>query len=394
MARAPQTMNSNATESDLLANIFGDADPGDDGQQDEGNDDLGNSEIVDPDEQEERDTGPVSQDDQNEDYEEDNDSQQPIDSLARRANKARQDSKPQQNQQQSNQQRQQPSAQQTDPFDLKGKLQKDAKGNLYMNGKLVANTGREARIYFGFRKLAEADRKAAMGMAQHITKIAAGAKELFSRYDMLQKQKGIFDQVGLSIEEQARLVPIIVAYKKNPIDGLKLMLTQAHLSGVDIKSVVGGNAGSAIDPKALMDQMTGKMTELLQPVLSETSTRANQNSVRTEAEGFFTRNPRAKDVAKVVGGSHKLGLILKEAKLQAPDLTLDELFQRLDYALLSANSGQLPNTGPVSRKRPAGQRQERRMTKNFTRSLGPNSSYEDIAASVLQDVRDADARGI
>ena len=290
---------------------------------------------------------------------------------------------------QESQARDNPRSKAVDPFDLKKKPTTDRQGNVFIDGKLVAKAGREARMYASFRRQALADRQDAAKLAQHVNQIAYGAKELLARYDQLQKQKTLLDQVGLDPKEQLQLVQIAQAYKKSPIEGIKMLLTQAHLAGVDIKSL---GVSGAFDPKALVETMKGEMTELLKPVLQETSQRVHQNSARNEAVGFFQRNPRAREVARIVGGSDKLGLMLKEAKRRAPNLSLDELFERLDYALLSNGMGQ-PATGPVEGPRP-NRRAAKRMEKNFARSVRPASdSFEDIAKSVLRDVARVEARG-
>lgn len=372
----------------LIDSILGPANPGDSGNDDEGGGNDDGFENEDPDtgaviNEGDQDEGNQDEDEDDQDEEDagDDDSSGNDDDLGRSARTK-----------QPKQAAQKPQGKSVDPFDVRAQLQKDKAGNLYIAGQLIAKAGREARIYMGFRKAAQSDRKAAQQLAQHVTKIATGARELFTRYDELQKHKTAFETAGITPTEQSQILQVAAAYKKNPLDGIKLLLTQAHLAGVDIKSITG--AQGALDPKVLMDQMTERMAGLLKPVTDETSLRANQNSIKNEAAGFFERNPRAKAVAKAVGGSHRLGLLLKEAKERAPDLPLDELFQRLDYMLLSKFGGKLPtDTGPVTRKQQPNGRQKRRMNQNFKRSLDGSQSYDDIAASVLRDAQLAESRG-
>lgn len=396
----------NAAET-LIDSILGDANPGDDGTQDEGG--GGNTELFDPADDPELDTSPVSKDVRQQEQDDDTD-EQPDDNdepdagddapadddpLAKQAREARQRREPDEQEQDN---RGKGPAQNEDLFHPNAQLKRDKAGNVYHNGKVIARAGREARNFFGWRKQAVADRQAATNLANRVNELALGARELFARYDQLQKQKTMFDTANMTPQEQTQALALMQAYKKNPIDGIKLMLTQAHMAGVDIKSITGGTGG--LDPVALMQQFESKVTELLKPVLAETSERANQNSVRKEAEGFFDRNPRAKAVAKAVGGSHKLGQLLNEAKAKAPDLSLDELFERLDYALLRQFNGKLPNqdTGPVSRNgdRRTTRSQDRNMNRNFKRSVdskNPNPSFDEIGQSVLRDIKLAEARG-
>lgn len=274
------------------------------------------------------------------------------------------------------------------PFDLRHKPKQDRQGNVYIDDVLVAKAGREARMYHGFRAQAINDQKAATGMAQRIVQIANGARELVTRYDELKKQKSVLDTAGMTPADTALMLEVVTAYKKNPIDGLKLMLTKAHMAGVDIKSL--GAAGS-LDPTTLLADVKSHMSEMLKPVLEKTSREARVDDEVKEAQGFFQRNPEARDVAKVLGGSKNLGLALKEAKRHAPDLSLDELFGRLHYELLKRFNGQIP-TGPVA-ERPRNDRQQQRRRPAGRNRNKSSDSYEDIAKDVLEMAARMESRG-
>lgn len=381
-------------ENDLIGSILGNADPGDTGRNDEGGDDT------------ELDTGPVADDedednqlnDQQDDQQQDDNDEEDagddagtdLDPLAKAAAKKR--GRPRKEDQQ---QDQQPAPRNnSDPFDPSVELRKDKAGNIYAGKDLVARAGREANMFMGFRNAANRDRQAAEQMAQRVKTVVEGTRELYARYETLQSQKTALDKLDLAPEDQAMLIQVASAYKRNPVEGLKLLLTRAHMAGVDIKQL---GAGGAIDPKVLMSDMRAYITEALKPVTAQSQQAAAREKLAEEARGFFHRNPRAKDVAKVVGGSHKLGQLLNEARSKAPDLSLDELFERLDYALLRQFGGKLP-TAPVAdrtqRPQPSGRRQvEKRMENNFRRSVRGKQNkvetFDDIAQSVLRDAQAA-----
>lgn len=400
--------NQNAAEN-LIDDILGTANPGDDGTaDDDGDGNLGNEELHgQPGLEDDDDTGPVSKSDEKDDDDDDDNGADPDnlrddppsddDPIAKAARDAQQG---RDGRQQQDDRRGHPPSQNVDLFHPKAQIQRDKAGNLYHNGKIVARAGREARNFLGWRKQAVSERTAAAKMGQKLIQVAEGARELLARYNALNTTKTMFDNAGVTPQEQAQVLAVAQAYKKNPIDGIKMLLTQAHMSGVDIKSITGANS-AALDPTVLMKQFEDKIAGMLKPVLDDTSQRANQNAARTEASGFFERNPDAADVSKIVGGSHKLGLILKEAKRKAPDLSLDELFQRLHYELLRQGGGRLPNTGPVmDRDTPPNKQrqQQRRMDRNFKRSVSDkrdpaNMSYDDIGKTVLRDIALAESRG-
>jgi hypothetical protein len=323
--------------------------------------------------------------DEDDDDEDDNlegDDRDIRDELAERANRQQSSTKQKQRQRQDDS---------TSPFDPRAKVQPDKRGNLYIAGRKVASAGEPARIYMAWRKQAKDLLAGGIAANKQLVNVANASKELLGRYEALVATKGMFDKAGLTVQEQSQMLELALAYKKNPIDGIKLMLTRAHLGGVDIKSL---GVGGGIDPKALMDEMKGFMEAQLKPLHTQTSQNARREALRQEAEGFFERNPAAQDVANLVGGSHKLALILKGAKQQSPDLSLDELFQKLHYQLLVRNNGRLP-TGPVDGQRRQTRTEQRRvhrkMDKNLQRSI---SSIDDIGASVLRDVRAIVPRGV
>lgn len=402
MAKKP-----NDPAESLIDDILGNANPGDTGTDDDdgGDGNLGNEELhAQPPDDEDDDTGPVSKDDTQDDEnyddteEDERTGDKPVDDdpIAKAARDAR---RGQDDRQPPVDGRGKPASQNADIFSPKAEFQRDKAGNIYHNGKIVARAGREARNFLGWRKLAVSDRQAANKMGKQLVQVAEGARELLARYNALQSTKTMFDNANVTPQEQAQVLAVAQAYKKNPIDGIKMLLTQAHMSGVDIKSITGAGSG-ALDPAVLMKQFEDKVAGMLKPVLEETSQRANQNKDRSEAEGFFDRHSEAAAVAKAVGGSHQLGTMLKEAKRRAPDLSLDELFQRLHYTLL--RNGVKLDTGPVTERQgvpPNKQRQQqRRMDRNFKRSVSDKRdptemSYDDIGKSVLRDIALAESRG-
>lgn len=375
----------------LIDGILGQANPGESGTDDLGgdetennddDDDGSNQDVDEPDEhanQDDEDDGSDDDDNNNNDGGDDDDVNGD-DPLAR---EARDDRKPQ---------REDKNARH-DPFDPMAKLQTDTKGAIYLNGKLVANAGKEARIYMEWRKVARADREHAIKVSAQLGKLAQSAQGLLKEHQALKEQKTLFDRANLTAEDQNQMLELALAFKKDPLQAVKLFLTRAHLAGVDITKL---GAGGGIDAKVLMEDLKGSMTELLKPVLTQTSERAKQEEVRSQAEGFFDRNPAAADVSRVVGGAHRLANILKESMRAAPDLTMDELFERLHYQLLK--DGKMA-TAPVAQRRSKVPRAAKRnLENNFRRTVsrdkpGTIPSFDEIARGVLADVAAAEHRG-
>lgn len=382
---------------DLITSILGDADPGDTGKQDEGGQDDENDEL---------DTGAVDDgdtEDQDEDQDQDQDEDtggqddddgapEDEDALAAAARTLR-NARGKRGKDTQDGDDDTPS----DIFNPDTQVTTDKNGNVFVGKKLVAKAGREARLFMGWRKSAVAAHQETVRQAKNAARVADGVRELNARYEQLKTQKSLFDSAGITAEEQALLLPIAQAYKRNPVEGIKMLLTRAHMAGVDIKQL---GVGGALDPKVLMEDLKSYVGEQLKPLRDQTTKSENQDKLRTEARELVQSNPRFKVVAKALGGSHKVGELLRDAKTKAPDLSLADLFERLDYALLREFGGKLP-TGPVEEKRnkPNGKNQKddratRRMARNFSSTVSKsNPSFEEIAASVLRDAQAAESRG-
>jgi hypothetical protein len=291
------------------------------------------------------------------------------------------------------QQRRQPQGDQQqqikDPFDPRARFE-DRNGALYLNGQLVAKGGWQRKIFEGFRKRtiqANADAKA---MAGRLVQIAEGGKQLMERYKTLEANKNLFEKAEISFDDQREALDFILAYKKDPLAGLKLILTKAQMRGVDIKQL--GVAGNSFDPSVITNDVKKLLDEGLKPVREMTAASADAQKVSAEVTGFFDRNPEADQFAQMLPGSYtELANILKKAKATAPNVSLDDHWKALHYELLKQGV-KLDGTTTVVKDEPRRQPPRNRRERRARGTYNGSESFGDIGKDILAEIAQANAR--
>jgi len=276
---------------------------------------------------------------------------------------------------------------QPDIYDPRTKLE-DRNGSLYLNGKMIAAAGRERRNFEGARRVIGAERQQNRKMASRLQELSGAARDLYTRYTTLEKNKNMFESAGLNFDEQKLMFDVATAYKKNPLDGIKLMLTKAKLAGVGIEQL--GVAGNGIDLSAIVSEIKSHVDERLKPVSDMTADRAAQAELEHQVNGFFDRNPEAETFAETLnGGAKALGQILMRAREtdiangRKPQ-TIDQYWEKLHYEVLKRGGVTSVVTQRREQKplREPGQPRHRRR-----RSISGDESYADIGKSVLADIK-------
>lgn len=375
--------NNHDMGNDIFSNVTNDdsADELDSREVDEGFDDEGNDEL--PDDLRDAHDRRDNDDDDNDDN----------DLIDQRQDEQRQQ-KPDQRQQRDQRQQKPAKPGKVDPFDPRVRLAEDRAGNLLgPDGQVIARKGRERTNFERWRKVAQADRSSAINMAQRMTKLAGQARQLFDTYTALKSQKDIYDQAGLSFDDKKMMLDLAVAYKANPLEGLKLMLTKAHMAGVDIKQITGVDAG--FNPTVIIDAVKQHIDQKLKPVEDLTSQREDQSEIEAEAAAFFDRNPLARDVSEEMGNEKFAGMMMS-AKRKFPHLSLDDIWQKIHYNIILRGTEQQGNgvTRPVTdrQQKPGQQRQPPRRQRQSQRVPAREESFDDIGQSVLRDLAAANSR--
>lgn len=275
-----------------------------------------------------------------------------------------------------------------DIWDAGVRLKQDRAGNLLNSaGQIVVRAGRERKFFEDAKKRVVQERTDNVRLAGNMQKIAAAAKELHTRYATLQEQKGMFDRAGLNNDEQLQMLQIATEFKKNPVDGIKKMLTMAHLQGVDLKTL--GVAGG-IDARTIAEEIKKTVSDQLRPITErESATTADRERLaeaKEVATKFFTDNPDALEAREEMG-SDKFNQMIFGAKQRFPDMSLSEIWLRIKLAANNAPNAdrEQNNRQQQNNRRPTGDVNDRRPPRR-PRTTG-SESFADIGASVLRDLQ-------
>ncbi len=274
-----------------------------------------------------------------------------------------------------------------DIYDPAIRLKQDRAGNLLNSaGQIVVRAGRERKFFEDAKKRVVAEVTMNTRLAKNMQQIAGAAKELHARYQTLQQSKGMFDQAGLNSDEQLQMLNIATEFKKNPVDGIKKMLTMAHMQGVDLKTL--GVAGG-IDARTIAEEVKRTVSDQLKPITErETANRADREALeqaRNTAEEFFQRNPDAL-AAQQEMGAENFNKIIFDAKRRFPDMTLTEIWLRIKVAAANGGPVQTQGRGQQRNDRRATEVVDRRPQRRPTRTTG-TESFSDIGRSVLRDLQ-------
>lgn len=159
------------------------------------------------------------------------------------------------------------------------------------NGTKVANAGVERRIF-------ERTYRYFQGMEQE-------TGVLKQRIEAMEGANVAARDAGLTLEENAMGLRLMVAWKKDPLQTLNFMLTQAQQQGKDVSSI---RAGGGLDAAALREAVKAEISAAFEPfqfvVRNAQQERENtelQSQVAQEITTFFEEHPGAEQHRNVLG---------------------------------------------------------------------------------------------
>lgn len=316
---------------------------------------------------------------------------------------------PRQQQQQREQQQPKPRNQQPDYLSVthtdnqSKKLKVDAKGNILSEDgkKVIASAGREARYYTSLhnerqkvttiQNLARTEVQRLDTNLQKAVEIGTG---LAQQLTTLREAGTAHTRMGLSDQDHQQALEFASAFKKNPVDGIKLILTKAVASGIDLTTL--GLAQGGFDPAALMQMVRSEIGTLTKPIQDRNQQETAQQQAQREADeqkneatrqlnSFLIDNPEAKQYLPV------FGRIYENPAYQ--NMSLNEVWLRIQLNL--ARNPQQRQEEPRSQR--LRNRQQPRLPNG--RNNGPNGrertpqgddlapvsqSYEDILRDVMK----------
>ena len=174
-----------------------------------------------------------------------------------------------------------PGSQQGTDEGVKGQQQKQVgspQDLVDKDGNIVATGGKERRFY----ETAQRERVRADGLTKEVT-------TLKSQIEAINSAGTVGTQYGLTPEEVTTGAQLIAAYKKNPVETIQYMLTQAQAQGHNVDAIAGGGMDMAA-VKQLLDTS-------LKPLLDARTEEADTQAVNAKAleiyNDFTAQHPDA-----------------------------------------------------------------------------------------------------
>lgn len=166
-------------------------------------------------------------------------------------------------------------------------------GSIYdLQGRKVANTGLERRVF---------DR-----VTRYYNGIETEYVGLKNRITAYEEANAVAKRENLSLEETAFGLRLVSAWKKDPLETLNFLLTQAQQQGKDVSTIRSG--GAAFDPAAvgqLFEEKLDARFKLLQPLIDQLQEAHETNEIRDQVANdiavFFEEHPDAAQHRPVIG---------------------------------------------------------------------------------------------
>lgn len=259
-------------------------------------------------------------------------------------------------------------------------LKEDAEGNLVNDaGEVIALAGKSRTYYEGLKNEARKQRKAATDLAVSNMQLAQQFKQLYDEYKGISESatspiQSIVKDTGFTESEASEAIKLMQHYKKDPIEAIKNLLTQAKMSGIDI-SKIGANI--SVDPAVIRNTVQSLLDERLKPLTDNVQEQTAQQAANREAQTFLETYPEARQFAPAIA----------EAKRQFPQMSLPEIWLRLrekieERAHMQNQFITKHRKAPASRTKPSVPQVP--SVKAPTRDYSA-MSFEDIKNSIIED---------
>ncbi len=146
------------------------------------------------------------------------------------------------------------------------------------DGNIVATGGKERRFY----ETAQRERIRADGLTKEVT-------ELKSQMEAINNAGTVGTQYSLTPEEVITGAQLIAAYKKNPVETIQYMLTQAQAQGHNVEAISGGG----MDMAAVKQLFDTSLKPLLEARSEEVDTQAVNAKALEIYNDFTAQHPDA-----------------------------------------------------------------------------------------------------
>ena len=214
------------------------------------------------------------------------------------------------------------------------------------DGNVVAAGGKERRFY-----------ETAQREKLRADNAESGLQQAQAQLEAVEKAGTVGTQFGLTPDETVTGAQLIAAYKENPVETIKYMLTQAQANGYNIEEI----ASTGLDMRAVQQMLDEKLS----PLIQDRQEHIDTQKIRQEAEqvynNFITVHPDASihegAISRLLENDKSLSLEAAYYKLQNYYLTkgydwtksLEQIYnEEQSKEALSVNTPPQPPEGGIN----------------------------------------------
>lgn len=160
----------------------------------------------------------------------------------------------------------------------------DAKNNIVdpQTGQIIAKAGTERRLFEKTQRLNNAlDER-----TQRLQKYESEDKTI-------DNLRGKIKSHGMSVDEFAEGINMVIAYKSDPVGTAKKVLENVLALGHNVTDILGADAGNAIEMSAVQKMLDDRLKPLLQPLEQKRVISEQEEYAIKQWEKFCDNNPHA-----------------------------------------------------------------------------------------------------
>lgn len=263
------------------------------------------------------------------------------------------------------------------------------------DGNIIAKAGAERRIY-------EESQKIKKDWNTFQTTVLPKIKEEYdaamSRAQKLEQLDGLVKANGLTHDEMNTIAQVAVTFKKNPVEALKMMLTNAVNQGYDVSEIL--NAGQTHSIESILNKKLEPLQRMFEERKNQSEEEQRNEAIRNEIKEFQETFPHSQTHSKeIVEVTKKMGLEPSIQNYTKAYWKLRSFYEQKGYDFSKVWS-QSANNQNLNQKTQIVENVDEDndiggvplMTRNTTGNngnlngdIGVNASYRDIIGKVFEE---------
>ena len=259
------------------------------------------------------------------------------------------------------------------------------------NGNILAKAGAERRVYEESQKI---KKDWNTFQTEVLPKIKQQYDDAMNRANKLEQLDGVIKANGLTHDEINIIAQVAVTFKKNPVEALKMMLTNAVNQGYDVSEIL--NAGQTQSIESILNKKLEPLQKLFEERKNSDEEKARQDAVIQAVQEFQETFPHSKTHSKeIVEVTKRLGLEPNIGNYTKAYWKLRSFYEQKGYDFSKVFSESAKDTESNIQQNdfedgigriPPVTRNSSVNKSNIVGDVGVNTSYRDIIKGVFDNL--------